>query len=124
MLNNKELYQSLAACGAVLVAFIGVCHEVVGTAMFPWGPALFGGLVVWHFVGVGCFLVGVGLLLGVLGVIWFPVVAVSSVLVPIAGGIAVFTAAAHGAFHLFAFTLAAAGVVTAIFHRKGAGLRG
>ena len=41
--KEEALYQSLAFCGAVLIAFIGVCHEFVGDVLFPWGPALFGG---------------------------------------------------------------------------------
>jgi hypothetical protein len=67
-------YQSLAASGAALIAFIGVCHESVGSVLFPWGPRLLGGPIGWNSAGI--LLVGTGLLLlgGTLGLIKFPVV--------------------------------------------------
>ena len=33
----------VAAQAAALIAFQGVCHETVGAALFPYGPAVFGG---------------------------------------------------------------------------------
>ena len=36
MASRQSLYQSLATSGAVLIVFIGVCHEVVGTRLFPF----------------------------------------------------------------------------------------
>lgn len=124
MPDKIALNQSLAACGAILVVFTGICHEVIGTALFPWGPAFFGGQLPWHLIGIGCFLVGVGLLLGVLGVIRFPVVLVSLVIVPIALGIFAFTAITHGTFHLFALTLVVAAAVMAVCYRRLHTLRG
>jgi|GEM_PF-4839370 len=124
MTDKIALNQSLAACGAILVVFTGICHEVIGTQLFPWGPAVFGGPLPWHLVGIGCFLAGVGLLLGVLGVIRFPVVLVSLIIVPIALGVFAFTAITHGTFHLFALTLAIAAAVMAVCYRRAIALRG
>jgi hypothetical protein len=117
MSRQQSLYQSLAASGAVLITFIGVCHEVVGTRLFPWGPGLFGGAIGWHAAGLGCIAIGLAFLGGTLRLVRFPVI--SSALVVGAAGlaIAVFTAVAHQEFHLFAFTLALAAASTAFCHR-------
>ena len=117
MSSRQVLYQSVAVSGAVLIVFIGVCHEVVGTRLFPWGPALFGGALGWHAVGLGCIAVGLALLGGTLRLIRFPVIR-PALMVAVAGlAVAVFTAVAHQEFHLFAFTIALAGVSTAYCHR-------
>lgn len=115
--RQSSLYQSLATSGAVLVTFIGVCHEVVGTALFPWGPSFFGGIVGWHAVGIACIAVGLGLIGGTLRLVRFPVVTVALVIGVAGLAIAVFTAVTRQQFHLFAITLALAAVVMAYCHR-------
>ena len=74
MSKDAALYQSLAACGAAVIMFIGVCHEFVGHTLFPWGPDLMGGPIGWH--GLGIFVIGAGCLVlgGTLRLIKFPVV--------------------------------------------------
>lgn len=122
MSEQSSRYQALAASGAAIVAFVGVCHEVVGPQLFPWGPAFFGGVVPWHAVGVLCIATGSALLCGVLRLFWFPVVAVSVILVVVGIGAAVISQVAHGQFHMFAVALAVSGVVTAVCYREA--LRG
>ncbi|MDA2930862.1 hypothetical protein MYX84_13110, partial [Acidobacteria bacterium AH-259-O06] len=41
--------------------YVGVCHEVVGSTLFPWGSDVSGGPVGWY--RGGAMLVGAGLLL-------------------------------------------------------------
>lgn len=124
MSRDEALYQSLASCGAALIAFIGVCHEFIGQLVFPWGPALFGGAVGWH--GLGIFTVVAGLLVlgGTLHLIRFPVVPFALIAVVIGLVLVVFTAVVHRQFHMFALAAAAAGAVTAFFHRKAAAQQG
>lgn len=118
MLRKEALYQSLASCGTVLIAFIGVCHEFVGHIVFPWAPALFGGPIGWH--GLGLFVITVGLLLlgGTLRVISFPVAPWALAVSGFGLVVGIFTAVVHHQFHMFAFTNCGAGVVAALFHRK------
>lgn len=117
-MREEARYQSLASCGAALIAFIGVCHEFVGHLLFPWAPALFGP-VIWHGLGIFAIVVGVSMLLGTLRLIAFPVVAFASIAAVLAKVVFVFTAVAYLQFHLFALVAAMAGAVTAVFHRKG-----
>lgn len=118
MSKEEAVSQSLASCGAAIVAFIGVCHEIVGSSLFPWGPALFGGPIGWHGAGISCIVLGFLVLGGTLRIIHFPVVpfALSAVIIGIV--LVIFTAVAHHQFHMFALAAAAAGAVTAFFHRK------
>jgi hypothetical protein len=110
----------LAASCAALIAFIGVCHEVVGESLFPWAPATFGGPFGWHALGIAAIAGGVLSIAGTLGVLRFPVVA-CSLLAALAGvAIFIFTAAVHHEFHALALALASAGIATACFHQSAA----
>jgi hypothetical protein len=122
MSREEALCQSLAACGAVLIAFIGVCHEFVGHIVVPWGPALLGGAVGWHGLGVLTIASGLLMLGGALRLIRFPVVPMALVFAAIGIALGAFAAAVHHEFHMFAFAAAAAGATTAFFHRKAAAL--
>src|SRR5205085_1164340 len=95
MSKTEALFQSLASCGAAIIAFIGVCHEVVGDIVFPWGPALLGGAVGWH--GLGLFAIAVGLMLlgGTLRLIRFPVVPFALLIIAMGIAIGAFAAIAH-----------------------------
>jgi hypothetical protein len=108
---------TIAVSGAVLIGFIGVCHEVVGTRLFPWGPSLFGGAIGWHAVGLGCIAIGLALLGGTLRLVRFPVIPWALVVGAAGLVVAVLTAVAHQEFHLFAFTIAFAAASTACCHR-------
>jgi hypothetical protein len=119
MSQEQALYQSLAACGATLVAFIGVCHELIGHVVFPWAPELLGPIG-WH--GLGWFAIGAGLLVlgGTLRLFRFPVVPFTVVAALIAFAVMVLTAVLHGEFHAFALLACIAATVTAYCHPRSA----
>ena len=118
MSREAAFYQALAACGAALIAFIGVCHEVIGHILFPWGPAFLGGPIGWHATGI--FAIGAGLLIlaGTLQVIKFPVVPFSFIAVVVGFGLVIVTAIVHHQFHMFALATGIAGAVTAFCHPR------
>jgi len=117
MSKDEALYQSLAACGAMLIAFIGVCHEVIGGLVFPWAPVMLGPIG-WHALGLSAIVLGSLTLAGTLKLIRFPVVPFALLAVTLGVAIGVLTAILHREFHMFAFAGAAAGAVTAVFHGK------
>jgi hypothetical protein len=113
--------QALSAACAVLIAFQGVCHEVVGATLFPYGPALFGGPVGWHAFGFLIVAVGLGLLLAVLSGARRLAIGIAAPLIPLAVAVFLIAGIGHGDFHLFALTglLSATGlVVCQSFPRK------
>ena len=62
------------ACGAAtLVAYVGVVHEVVGSTLYPQGPAALGGPLGWHALGISGIAAGLALAAGVLGLARVPV---------------------------------------------------
>lgn len=111
-------YRALAACGAALIAFIGVCHEVVGDVLFPWGPAFVGGPLPWHGLGFFVIAAGSNVLAGTLGVVRFPVVPFALLAAVLGAFFVVMAAVLHGQFHLFALAASLAGTLTAYAHRK------
>ena len=114
---RPERARLLAFAAATLVAYVGIAHEVVGMRLYPDGPAMLGGPVAWHAVGIAGITAGALLIAGTLGLVAVP-------LVPCALAIAVigalFTAvdAARGGFHFFALTLVIAGSVLALSSRR------
>ena len=118
MSRKEALYQSLASCGAALIAFIGVCHESFGHIVFPWGPALLGGPIGWHTLGIFAIVSGLLVLGGTLRLIQFPVVPFALIAVVAGVVLVIFTAAVHKQFHMPALAAAVAGATTAFFHRK------
>ena len=118
MINQEARFQALATASAVLIAFIGVVHEVVGTQLFPWGPALFGGPIGWHGAGIVCIAIGLMLTAGALKLIEFPVLLGAGVTAAAGLVVGLFTAIVYREFHLFAFTLFLAATGTALFHQK------
>ena len=118
MVDPQTVHRSLAASGAVLVAFIGLSHEFVGASLFPWGPAAFGGPIGWHGVGVSGILAGLLLLAGTLRLVAFPVFSLAAVIAVLGAGIGAYTAVARGQFHFFAFALSLSGVLVAFCHRR------
>lgn len=120
MTQEEAMYQSLAACGAVLIAFIGVCHETIGLILFPWALTI-GGPIAWHALGIFAIVAGLLVLGGTLRVIAFPVVPFALLALVLAVVVFIYTAVAHQQFHMFALVAAVSGGVTAIFHRKAAG---
>ena len=117
--HDRELVaRALASAGAVLVAYVGVVHEVIGTTLYPDGPACFGGSVGWHAAGLGAIAAGGLLLLAALGrarVPWRPIAGA-------VGGAGAFVALADAllqhSFHLFAATLPVATLAVATGLRR------
>lgn len=120
MSKEEALYQSLASCGAALIAFTGVAHEVVGNILFPWGPAFLGGPVRWYSTGLLAIAGGLLLLGGTLRLFRFPVVPFSLTAAAIGAFFVVVAAMMHGQFHMFALAGFFSGIATAYFHRKAA----
>jgi len=118
MSRQGARYQSLAASGAAVITFVGVCHEAVGATLFPWGPAFLGGPVGWHGTGLFAIAAGLGLLGGTLGLFRFPVVQLSLLASAIGVFFLVATAVLHGEFHVFALAVVCCGALTAYCHRR------
>lgn len=125
MTQEQARAQALAVSGAVVIAFIGMIHEVVGETIFPWAPAFVGGYVIWYAMGALCLAFGVGMMAATLGLARLPVVWPCIVIAVGSLALTVLVAVVKGEFHFFAVSLAVAGLATAWFHRKsavGAGL--
>ena len=122
MSKDEALYQSLASCGAAIIAFIGVCHEFIGHILFPLGPAMAGGPIGWHSLGILAIVAGLLVLGGTLRLIKFPVVPFALIVVVIGIVLVILTAVVKHQFHFFALAAAAASAVTAFCHRKASRL--
>jgi hypothetical protein len=112
--REQELVaRALASAGAILIAYVGVVHEVVGRKLYPDGPAWFGGLVGWHAAGVATIAAGGLLLLAALGRARVPWRAIAAAVGAISAVVALAEALQEHGFHLFAVTntIAALGVV-------------
>ena len=107
----------LAFAAATLVAYVGIAHEVVGTRLYPDGPALLGGPLGWHAVGIAGIVAGALLIAGTLGVLTVPLVP-SALSIAVIGGLFVAWDALNGGFHFFAMTLVIAGSVLALAARR------
>lgn len=120
MTDEQARHQALAVSGAVVIAFIGIVHIVVGETIFPWAPAFVGGYVIWYAMGALCLLFGLALTAATLGLIRLPVVWPCIVLAVGSLALTALVAIVHGEFHFFAVALAVAGVTTAWFYPKSA----
>jgi hypothetical protein len=118
MSRQAAVDQALATSCAAIIAFIGVCHEFVGAALFPWGPDFFGGAIGWHAIGVFAIASGLLAMAGTLHLMRVPIPLLSMVAVGAGAAIAVATAVLHGQFHMFAIAVALAGFGMTVFHRR------
>lgn len=118
MVDEQTRSRAIAASAATIVTFIGVCHEVIGTTLFPWGPAAIGGWVPWHLLGAVAISAGLVLLLGTLHVISAPLVPLSRFVTALGIAVALFVAFRTGEIHFLALVFAAAGLVFAIGHAR------
>jgi len=107
----------LAFAAATMIAYVGVVHEVVGTRLYPEGPALLGGPLGWHAVGIAGIAVGVLLVLGTLGLVAVPLAPVALTIAGIGAGFVAWDAT-RGGLHFFALTAMIAGVVLARAARR------
>src|SRR5690349_16737294 len=101
MTKEQARNQALAVSGAMIVAFIGVVHEVVGETIFPWAPAFVGGYAIWYAMGAACLAFGLALLAATLRLTRMPVVVPCIVLAVGALGLTVFISVVKGEFHFF-----------------------
>ena len=98
--------RAAASCAAAaLVAYVGVVHEVVGARLYPDGPALFGGALGWHAVGLTGIAAGLVMAAGVLRLLPIPIVPLAVVVAAVGGVAFIGEVLLHGGFHFFAFTL-------------------
>jgi hypothetical protein len=105
---------ALAWTGAVLIAYVGLVHEVVGVRLYPDGPMLFGGPVAWHALGLAGIVAGLALVADHVGVMRVPRRTLAG-LAGVAGvGAMVADAVLHGGFHFFAATIVVAAVLAAV----------
>jgi hypothetical protein len=117
--HDRELVaRALASAGAVLVAYVGVVHEVIGTTLYPDGPAFFGGSVGWHAAGLGAIAAGGLLLLASLGVARVPWRVLAAVVGASGALVALADALTERSFHLFAATLPIAALAVAFGLRR------
>jgi hypothetical protein len=110
--------RALASAGAVLVAYVGVVHEVIGTTLYPEGPAFFGGSVGWHAAGLGAIAAGGLLLLAALGRARVPWRAIAATVGGAGAFVALQDAVLERSFYLFATTLPLAALAVAIGLRR------
>jgi hypothetical protein len=75
----SDIYWPLSVACAVLVAFIGLVHEVIGPTLYPWAPAWFG-LFIWHGMGVTIIVLGLICVVTLLGKLSAPVVPIAIIL--------------------------------------------
>lgn len=116
MSNEISIRQSLASSCAVLIAFIGLVHEVAGPTLFPWAPAYFG-FFLWHAIGIVVMILGLLLLGGSLHLITVPVVPLALVASAGALGAGILVAVTHQQFHFFALCVVIAGLAIVVLHR-------
>jgi uncharacterized membrane protein len=107
----------LAFAAATLIAYVGIAHEVVGARLYPDGPALLGGPLGWHAVGIAGIAMGALLIAGTLGMASVPLVPCALAIAGIGAGFVAWDAA-NGGLHFFALTLVIAGSVLARSARR------
>jgi len=118
--------RALATAGGMLVLEVGLAHELVGARLYPDGPALLGGMVAWHAIGLAGIVTGLLMTGGALGLTAMPPRPIVTATMVMGVGFVVLDAVVHGGFHFFAATLVAgawlvrAGIPGAIVERPTA----
>ena len=110
--------RALAFGGATLLAYVGLAHEVVGSTLYPYGPAAFGGLFGWHAAGLSLTAIGLLIAAGTLGLVQLPTALLAAALSVAGFVVLVGEALLHHSFHFFAFTTVLAGIFVAVQTRK------
>lgn len=105
---------ALAWIGAAFIAYVGLVHEVVGARLYPDGPALLGGPVPWHALGLAGIAAGVALLADLLGVVHVPRRALAAAVGAAGAGAVVMDVFVHGGFHFFGATIVVAALLVAL----------
>ncbi len=115
--QNISMGNAVAAACSALIAFVGVVHEVVGSRLYPEGPAEFGGPVGWHLAGLGVVIAGAVLVASSLRLLHAPVRIIAAIISVAGFAIAVPDLVQTQHFHLFAATLAVSGAAVAILYQ-------
>ena len=97
--------RALATAGGILVLHVGLTHELVGARLYPDGPALLGGPVAWHALGVAGIALGIVMTGGALGLLAMLPRLVMTGTILIGATMVAADAVLHGGFHFFAATL-------------------
>ena len=118
MIDSNTTYRAFAVSGCVLVVFIGLCHEFIGSILFPWGPAFLGGPVGWHGLGVFGISAGLLMLAGTLHVVRVPVATLSILVAATCASISAYTLIGRDQFHFLASVEVIAALAVFIFHRR------
>ena len=113
----------LAVSGGVLVAAVGVFHEVVGLQLYPWASSAPGGEAGFYVVGAVAIIVGILMVLGSLGFARTPVIPMGIIVAVFGLFVLVQSAVRLGVFHVFAMFFAVAGTAAAFFHWRSIRIR-
>ncbi len=113
--QNVSMRNAVAAACSLLIAFIGVVHEVVGSRLYPEGPAEFGGPAGWHLAGLGVVIAGAVLVASTLGLLHAPVRIIAAI-ISVAGFAIAVPDLVQMHFHLGAATLAISGAAIATLY--------
>jgi uncharacterized membrane protein len=97
--------RALATAGGMLVLEVGLAHEMIGTRLYPDGPALLGGPLGWHAIGVAGIAMGLCMTGGALGLTAMPPRVLATGAIVLGLGFLALDAVLHGGFHFFAATL-------------------
>ena len=124
MIDSRTTYRSFSVTGSVLISFIGLCHEVIGTTLFPWGPEFLGGAVVWHGLGALGISAGLLLLAGTLHLVRVPVALLATIVGFACALISAYTIVARDQFHFLASFEVLAAAVVFVCHRKAESISG
>ena len=116
--------RAVAFCGSVLIAYVGIAHNVVGSALYPEGPEEFGGSVSWYGFGLGLTAIGLVMAAATLGILRAPVVPLAAVVSIMGAFVVAGSAIQDEHFHFFAFTMLAAGAAVIASARGGASAGG
>jgi len=111
--------RAFALAGAVLVAHVGLAHEVVGVRLYPDGPALVGGPIPWHALGLSGVAAGILMACGALGLVAVPLAPLGIGMSIIGALFVVMDFVIHHGFHFFAFTMVVAGLLVARGDARG-----
>jgi hypothetical protein len=106
--------RTLACGGGLLVAYVGLCHEMVGLPLFPHALAWFGGPVPFHLAGVAGIALGLLITAAALGRAPVPVAPLGVVAMAIGALVVAIEAVWNRGFHFFACSLFVAGVLVVI----------
>jgi hypothetical protein len=115
--REVPLPHALASALSLLILFVGLVHEVVGSILYPEGPAQFGGAFFWHLTGLALVSIGAWLVLASLGILRGPVRLIAAAVAILGVLVSAHDVIQLRQFHLFATTLAVSGAGVSLLYR-------